>query len=96
MFDGIEFRGFSQDHVEILGEHAGVPSEWFNRQMASNSDVSRLYDGERRIRYITRQETVYTGDGRNNIANSANYRCNPWCRHNSCITKRIIPGKIID
>ncbi len=25
MFDGIEYRGFSQDAVEVLGAHAGVP-----------------------------------------------------------------------
>ncbi len=24
-YDGIEFRGFKQDTVDILGEHAGVP-----------------------------------------------------------------------
>ena len=25
MFDAIEFRGFAQDSVEVLAEHAGVP-----------------------------------------------------------------------
>jgi ornithine carbamoyltransferase len=25
LFDGIEYRGFSQESIEILGVHAGVP-----------------------------------------------------------------------
>ena len=39
MFDGIEYRGFAQELVEILGEYAGVPvwngltDEWHPTQM---------------------------------------------------------------
>src|SRR6476620_4024816 len=42
MFDGIEYRGFGQELVEILGEYAGVPvwngltDEWHPTQMLAD------------------------------------------------------------
>ena len=42
MFDGIEYRGFSQDNVEILAQFAGVPvwngltDEWHPTQMLAD------------------------------------------------------------
>src|ERR1035441_2936984 len=42
MFDGIEYRGFSQEIVETLAEHAGVPvwngltDEWHPTQMLAD------------------------------------------------------------
>src|SRR6186713_1894861 len=42
MFDGIEYRGFGQEKVEILGEYAGVPvwngltDEWHPTQMLAD------------------------------------------------------------
>lgn len=71
MFDGIEFRGFSQDHVEILGEHAGVPvwngltDKWHPTQMLADFMTMKEEFGT-----LQDKKLVYTGDGRNNIANS--------------------------
>lgn len=71
MFDGIEFRGFSQEHVETLGEYAGVPvwngltDEWHPTQMIADFMTLKEEFGK-----LEGLKLVYSGDGRNNIANS--------------------------
>lgn len=71
MFDGIQFRGFSQETVEILAEHAGVPvwngltDEWHPTQILA--DFLTVYENFGTLKNI---RFVYTGDGRNNMANS--------------------------
>lgn len=71
MFDGIQFRGFSQETVEILAEHAGVPvwngltDQWHPTQILA--DFLTVYENFGRLKGI---KFVYTGDGRNNMANS--------------------------
>jgi ornithine carbamoyltransferase len=72
MFDGIEYRGFSQDSVETLAGFAGVPvwngltDQWHPTQMLA--DILTMRDHCRRpleeVRYC------YLGDARNNTANS--------------------------
>src|ERR1022692_3069513 len=72
MFDGIEFRGFSQDSVEILGAHAGVPvwngltDQWHPTQMLA--DVMTMRDHA--AKPLAAVSYCYLGDGRNNTANS--------------------------
>jgi ornithine carbamoyltransferase len=71
MFDGIEFRGYAHKTVEILGEYAGVPV-W--------NGLTDLYHPTQILAdFLTLKENfgkleetklVYTGDGRNNMANS--------------------------
>ena len=71
MFDGIEFRGYAHQTVEILGEYAGVPV-W--------NGLTDLYHPTQILAdFLTLKENfgsleglnlVYTGDGRNNMANS--------------------------
>lgn len=71
MFDGIEFRGYEHETVEILGEYAGVPV-W--------NGLTDLYHPTQILAdFLTLKENfgkleglnlVYTGDGRNNMANS--------------------------
>ncbi len=71
MFDGIEFRGYQHQTVEILGEFAGVPV-W--------NGLTDLYHPTQILAdFLTLKENfgkledlklVYTGDGRNNMANS--------------------------
>ena len=72
MFDGIEYRGFAQDSVEILGRFAGVPvwngltDQWHPTQMLADILTMRDYS-------TTPLESVsyaYLGDARNNTANS--------------------------
>ena len=72
MFDGIEYRGFSQESVEILGEFAGVPvwngltDAWHPTQMLA--DVLTMSDHTSKP--LRRVSVCYLGDGRNNTANS--------------------------
>jgi ornithine carbamoyltransferase len=72
MFDGIEFRGFAQQSVELLGEFAGVPvwngltDTWHPTQM--HADMLTMRDhGDKPLEAVT---YCYLGDGRNNTANS--------------------------
>lgn len=72
MFDGIEFRGFSQSSVEELAENAGVPvwngltDQWHPTQMLA--DIMTMIDNHDG----PVEEIVYSfvGDGRNNVARS--------------------------
>ncbi len=71
MFDGIEFRGFSQEVVEGLAKHSGVPvwngltDEWHPTQMIA--DFMTVKENFGKLEGVT---LVYVGDGRNNMANS--------------------------
>lgn len=71
MFDGIEFRGFSQETVEKLAKYSGVPV--WNGLTDTYHPTQILAD------FLTMQEhlgglkgkkLVFAGDGRNNMANS--------------------------
>ncbi|HUC60171.1 MAG TPA: ornithine carbamoyltransferase [Streptosporangiaceae bacterium] len=72
MFDGIEYRGFTQESMNVLGEFAGVPvwngltDEWHPTQMLA--DILTMKD--HCDKELARMSFCYTGDGRNNTANS--------------------------
>ncbi|RIL91911.1 ornithine carbamoyltransferase, partial [Staphylococcus equorum] len=71
MFDGIEFRGFSQDVVEALAKHSGVPvwngltDTWHPTQMLADYMTIKENFG-----YLEGINLTYIGDGRNNMAHS--------------------------
>ncbi len=71
MFDGIEFRGFSQKVVEQLAEFGGVPvwngltDEWHPTQMLA--DFMTVKENFGHLKGLT---LTFMGDGRNNVANS--------------------------
>ena len=72
MFDGIEYRGFTQESMDILGEFAGVPvwngltDTWHPTQMLA--DVLTMRDhSDKPLEEVT---LCYVGDARNNTANS--------------------------
>ncbi|MFR1798767.1 ornithine carbamoyltransferase [Enterococcus sp. DIV1059_2] len=71
MFDGIEFRGFSQQVVEDLANYSGVPvwngltDEWHPTQMIADFLTIQENFGE-----LTGLTIAFCGDGRNNVANS--------------------------
>ena len=71
MFDGIEFRGFSQQVCEDLAKYAGVPvwngltDAWHPTQMIA--DYLTVKENFGKLEGLT---LVYCGDGRNNVANS--------------------------
>jgi ornithine carbamoyltransferase len=72
MFDGIEYRGSSQQAVETLGAYAGVPvwngltDAWHPTQMLA--DMLTMRDHVRKP--LAAVSYCYLGDGRNNTANS--------------------------
>lgn len=71
MFDGIEYRGFSQEIVEALATHSGVPvwngltDQWHPTQMLADFLTIKEHFGK--LEGLT---LAYVGDGRNNVANS--------------------------
>ena len=71
MYDGIEFRGYKQEHVELLGKYAGVPV-W-------NGLTDRYHPTQILADFLTIKEVfgylegirfTYVGDSRNNMGNS--------------------------
>ncbi|MGB8453218.1 MAG: ornithine carbamoyltransferase [Anaerocolumna sp.] len=71
MFDGIEFRGFKQDTVEKLAKYSGVPV--WNGLTDSYHPTQILADFltlKEQFGHLKGLHLVYTGDGRNNMANS--------------------------
>jgi ornithine carbamoyltransferase len=71
-FDGIEYRGYSQESVDVLARHSGVPvwnglsDLWHPTQ--SLCDVFTME--EHSAKPLTEVSVAYVGDGRNNVANS--------------------------
>lgn len=71
MFDGIQYRGFSQDAVEQLAEYSGVPvwngltDEFHPTQILADFLTIKEKKG-----YLKGIKFTYVGDGRNNMANS--------------------------
>ncbi len=76
MYDGIEYRGFSQETVEELAEYAGVPvwngltDEFHPTQMIA--DLLTIEEKFGRLKGIN---LVYMGDARNNMGNSLMVAC---------------------
>src|SRR3954467_11975909 len=72
VYDGIEYRGFSQETVEILGRYAGVPvwngltDEFHPTQTLA--DVLTMT--EHSDKHLTEIAYCYLGDARNNMGNS--------------------------
>ena len=81
MFDGIEYRGFGQEIVEELAEHAGVPvwngltDEFHPTQMIADAlTIEENFPGS----ILARRggvKLVFMGDARNNEANSLMVVC---------------------
>ena len=71
MYDGIEYRGFKQESVELLAEFSGVPvwngltDTWHPTQMIADFMTVKEHFGK--FEDLT---LAYLGDGRNNVANS--------------------------
>jgi len=71
-YDGIEFRGFKQETVDLLGEHAGVPV--WNGLTDLYHPTQILADfltvKEHIFKPLNKVKFVYVGDARNNMGNS--------------------------
>jgi len=76
MFDGIMFRGYTQDTVETLAEKAGVPV--WNGLTGKRHPSQALADLQTVREHLggpAGLKVVYVGDGRNNVANSLMLAC---------------------
>ncbi len=71
IFDGIEFRGFQHETVEILAEYAGVPV-WngLTDKYHPTQILADFMTIKEKFGYLKGINLVYAGDGRNNMANS--------------------------
>ena len=71
-YDGIEYRGFAQETVEVLAEYAGVPvwngltNEFHPTQILADMMTMR----EHSTKPISQISYCYLGDARNNMGNS--------------------------
>ncbi len=72
VYDGIEYRGFAQENVEILAEYAGVPvwngltDEWHPTQILADA-LTMTEHSNKPLREIS---YCFLGDARNNVGNS--------------------------
>jgi ornithine carbamoyltransferase len=71
-FDGIEYRGFAQETVEILAEHAGVPvwnglTDEFHPTQTLADVLTMTEHSDKHLQEIA---YCYLGDGRFNMGNS--------------------------
>ena len=76
LFDGIEYRGFGQEIVEVLAEKSGVPvwngltNEYHPTQMLADMLTIREHFG-----YLKGITLAYMGDARYNMGNSLMIAC---------------------
>ena len=76
-YDGIEFRGFKQETVELLAKHAGVPVWNGLTDMFHPTQVlaDLLTIRENIAKPVNKVKLVYVGDARNNMGNSLMIGC---------------------
>ena len=76
MFDGIEYRGFGQERVELLAKYAGVPvwngltNEYHPTQILADFLTIQEHFGS-----LQGKKLVYMGDARYNMGNSLMIGC---------------------
>ncbi|CEH35995.1 ornithine carbamoyltransferase [Romboutsia lituseburensis] len=94
MYDGIEYRGFSQEIVEELAAHAGVPvwngltDEFHPTQM-----IADLLTIEEKLGRLKGVNFVYMGDARNNMGNSLMVACAKMgLNFTACAPKELFPA----
>ena len=95
MYDGIEYRGFSQSIVEELSTYAGVPvwngltDEFHPTQMLA--DLLTIEEKFGRLKGIN---FVYMGDARNNLGNSLMVACAKMgLNFTACAPKELFPSQ---
>lgn len=95
MYDGIEYRGFGQEIVEELAEHAGVPvwngltNEYHPTQMLA--DLLTVRENFGKLKGI---KLAYMGDARFNMGNSLMIACAKMGMHFvACTNKKYFPNE---
>ena len=94
MFDGIEYRGFGQEIVQTLADHAGVPvwngltNEFHPTQILADFLTIREHFGSLRGKKL-----VFFGDARYNMANSLMVGCAKMGMHFvACAPEKYFPN----
>ena len=93
MYDGIEYRGFSQELVEELAAHAGVPV-WngLTDQFHPTQMLADLLTVEEKLGCLKGVRFTYMGDARNNMGNSLMVACAKMGLHfTACAPKELFP-----
>lgn len=95
MYDGIEYRGFSQKTVEELAKYSGVPvwngltDEFHPTQM-----IADLLTIEEKLGRLKGINFVYMGDARNNMGNSLMVACAKMgLNFTACAPKELFPAE---
>ncbi len=95
MYDGIEYRGFSQKTVEALAEYSKVPvwngltDEFHPTQM-----IADLLTIEEKLGRLKGVNFVYMGDARNNMGNSLMVACAKMgMNFTACAPKELFPAE---
>ncbi|MGL4605955.1 MAG: ornithine carbamoyltransferase [Eubacteriaceae bacterium] len=75
-YDGIEFRGFKQETVKLLADHAGVPV-WngLTDQFHPTQILADMLTIKEKFGNLKGRRLVYLGDARNNMGNSLMIGC---------------------
>ncbi|MCI9444249.1 MAG: ornithine carbamoyltransferase [Oscillospiraceae bacterium] len=94
MYDGIEYRGFSQELVEELARYAGVPV-WngLTDQFHPTQMLADLLTIEEKFGTLKGLRFTYMGDARNNMGNSLMIACAKMGLHfTACAPKELFPA----
>ena len=97
MYDGIEYRGFSQELVTELANYAGIPvwngltDEFHPTQMLAD-----LLTIEEKLGHLKGVNFVYMGDARNNMGNSLMVACAKMgLNFTACAPKALWPAEAL-
>ena len=94
MYDGIEYRGFSQELVQTLADYAGVPV-WngLTDQFHPTQMLADLLTIEEKLGRLKGVNFTYMGDARNNMGNSLMVACAKMgLNFTACAPKELFPA----
>lgn len=97
LYDGIEYRGFSQELVEELARYAGVPV-WngLTDQFHPTQMIADLLTIEENFGTLKGLNFTYVGDARNNLGNSLMVACAKMGIHfTACAPKALFPEEAL-
>ena len=95
MYDGIEYRGFSQDTLKDLSEFSGVPV-WngLTDDYHPTQVLADILTIEEKLGKLKGINFVYMGDARNNVANSLMIGCAKMgINFTACAPKDLYPSQ---
>ena len=95
MYDGIEYRGYSQQLVEELAKYAGVPV-WngLTDQFHPTQMLADLLTIEEKLGRLKGVNFIYMGDARNNMGNSLMVACAKMgLNFTACAPKALFPAQ---